>query len=58
MSNIEPELLGLLVKDAIEGDIKGVRAYAGLIAGNLAYANDTEGAEEINKVLEGRYKEV
>lgn len=35
MSNIEPELLGLLVKDA----------------------NDIEGAEEIYKVLEGRYKE-
>lgn len=54
---IASEILLRIIEGAMEGDIRKVRAYSILIAGNLEHEGDIEGAKVINSRLDGSYRD-
>ena len=50
MVEINVESVAMIIEGALEGDIRKVRAYAIMIAGNLEY----DGEEEVAKVIKSK----
>lgn len=53
MVSIDVESVAMIIEGALEGDIRKVRAYAIMIAGNLEYEGNKEAAEIIKVKLLG-----
>lgn len=53
MAEINIESVAMIIEGALEGDIRKVRAYAIMIAGNLEYEGQEEAAKVINLKLFG-----
>ncbi|MBB6716234.1 hypothetical protein [Clostridium gasigenes] len=55
MVEINVESVAMIIEGALEGDIRKVRAYAVMIAGNLEYDGEEDSAKVINSRLDGSY---
>ncbi|MBU3131561.1 hypothetical protein KPL40_03780 [Clostridium gasigenes] len=53
MVEINVESVGMIIEGALEGDIRKVKAYAIMIAGNLEYDGEEDAAKVIKDRLDG-----
>lgn len=56
MIEIDVNSLVKIIEGALEGDIRKVKGYAIMIAGNLEHEGNKEAAKVINDRLDGSYK--